>query len=134
MMWMNGMNIMAIKMKVRMTLLITDGSPQCLMMNSTIGGKSVSGLDAGLHLTRTKLPDGTTALPHRVGSKANLAGATIHMLAVTHGDLALYKLHVHVFSGKTNKDLGQRNNHTISIQKWVNLLSLMIDDFKGNGH
>jgi hypothetical protein len=61
-------------------------------------------------------------------------GATIHSLAVTHGPLASYKLHVRVFGGKSDEDLGKRSNHTVGIQKWVNLLSLMLDDFKGAGH
>ena len=61
-------------------------------------------------------------------------GATIHSLAVTHGDFASYKLHVRVFGGKTDQDLGKRSNLTVGIQKWVNLLSLMLDDFKGRGH
>jgi hypothetical protein len=45
-----------------------------------------------------------------------------------------YKLQVRVFGRKTDKDLGRRNDHTLGIQKWVNLLSLMLDDFKGKGH
>jgi hypothetical protein len=61
-------------------------------------------------------------------------GVTIHSLAVTHGNLKLYKLHVRVFGGKLDKDLGRRSDNTIGIQKRVNLLSLMLDDFKGAGH
>ena len=61
-------------------------------------------------------------------------GATIHSLCITHGDLASYKVHVRVFGGKTDGDLGKTNNNTITIQKWVNLLLLMLDAFKNNGH
>ena len=60
-------------------------------------------------------------------------GVTIHSLAITHGELASYQLHVLVFGGKSDEDLGMRTNHT-GIQKWVNLLLLMLDDFIGNGH
>ena len=31
-------------------------------------------------------------------------------------------------------DLGKMNDNTVLIQKWVNLLSLMLDAFKNNGH
>ncbi len=61
-------------------------------------------------------------------------GATIHSLVITHGDLALYKAHVQVFGGKMDGDLGNTSNNTITIQKWVNLLSVMLDVFKNNGH
>jgi len=61
-------------------------------------------------------------------------GTTIYSLAITHGDLASYKVHVQVFGGKTAGDLGKTNNNTITIQKWVNLLSVMLDAFKNNGH
>jgi hypothetical protein len=61
-------------------------------------------------------------------------GATIHSLAITHSNLASYKVHVHVFGGATDEDLGKQNENTITTQKWVNLLSLMLNDFKNNGH
>ncbi len=62
-------------------------------------------------------------------------GATIHSLALTHGMLALYKVHVcMLFGGKTDGDLGHRHNNTSGIQKWVNLLDHMLHAFKGNGH
>ncbi len=61
-------------------------------------------------------------------------GATIHSLAITHGDLALYKVHVRVFGGATDEDLAKQNENTVTTQKWVNLLSLMLNDFKNNGH
>ena len=60
-------------------------------------------------------------------------GATIHSLAITYGKLASHKLHVRVFSRKSDKDLGRKTDHTIGVQKWVNLFSLMLEDFKGNG-
>jgi len=61
-------------------------------------------------------------------------GATIHSLAITHGDLASYKVHVCVFGGATDGDLGKANDNTVTTQKWVNMLSLMLDSFKNNGH
>jgi hypothetical protein len=61
-------------------------------------------------------------------------GATIHSLAITHGNLASYKVHIRVFGGKTDGDLGKENDNTVTIQKWVNLLSVMLDAFKNKGH
>jgi hypothetical protein len=61
-------------------------------------------------------------------------GATIHLLAITHGHLVLYKVHVCVFGGATDGDLGKDNENTVTTQKWVNLLLLMLNSFKNNGH
>jgi hypothetical protein len=61
-------------------------------------------------------------------------GATTHSLAITHGDLALYKVHVRVFGGKMYGDLGKTKDNTVTIQKWVNFLSVMLDTFKNNGY
>jgi hypothetical protein len=61
-------------------------------------------------------------------------GTTIHLLAITHGNLASYKVHVRVFGGATDGDLGKDNENTVTTQEWVNLLSLMLDKFKNNGH
>jgi hypothetical protein len=55
-------------------------------------------------------------------------------LAITHGNLALYKDHVCVFGGATDGDLGKQNENTITTQKWGNQLLLMLKDFKNNGH
>ena len=44
-------------------------------------------------------------------------GATIHSLAIMHGNLALYKVRVQVFGGKTDGDLGKTNDNTVTIQK-----------------
>ena len=60
-------------------------------------------------------------------------GATLHSLAVLFGILARYKLHVRMFVGKNDGNLGMRHENCMSIQKWINLLSLMIDDYKGVG-
>ena len=61
-------------------------------------------------------------------------GTTIHSLAVMHGMLTSYKLHVPVFGGKTDGNLGHHHDNTSGIQKWVNLLDHMLHAFKGNGH
>jgi hypothetical protein len=34
----------------------------------------------------------------------------------------------------TDGDLDKMNDSTVTTQKWVNLLSLMLDSFKNNGH
>ncbi len=51
-----------------------------------------------------------------------------------HSDLALYKVHVRVFGRATDKNSAKQNKNTVTTQKWVNLLSLMLNDFKNNGH
>jgi hypothetical protein len=84
----------------------------------------------GLRLTRVKSPAGTT-VPY---PKPICTGATIHSLAIAHGNLELYKVHVCVFGRKSDEDLGHANNNTTTIQKRVNLLLLMLDAFKNNGH
>ena len=61
-------------------------------------------------------------------------GATIHSLAITHSNLTLYKVHVCMFGGVTDGDLDKMNDNTVTTQKWVNLLLLMLDSFKNNGH
>jgi hypothetical protein len=43
-------------------------------------------------------------------------------------------VHVRVFGGATEGDLGKENDNTVTPQKWVNLLSLMLDSLKNNGH
>ncbi len=51
-----------------------------------------------------------------------------------HGNLALYKVNVCVFGGATDEDSAKQNKNTVTTQKLVNLLSLMLNDFKNNGH
>ncbi len=60
-------------------------------------------------------------------------GSTLHSLAVLFGILAGYKLHARMFCGKNDGNLGRQNENCMSIQKWINLLLLMIDDYKGVG-
>jgi len=61
-------------------------------------------------------------------------GATMHTVCITDGPLATYKLHARKFGGKMDEDLQSRHVNVAATQKWVNLMSLLIDDFKGNGH
>jgi hypothetical protein len=61
-------------------------------------------------------------------------GATIHSLAIMHGNLASYKVHNCVFGGASDRDLDKTNENTVTTQKWVNLLLLMLDSFKSAGH
>ncbi len=46
----------------------------------------------------------------------------------------MYKVHVCVFGGATDRDLGKQNENTVTTQKWVNLQLLMLNNFKNNGH
>ena len=56
-------------------------------------------------------------------------GETIHAIYVTKGTLASYKVHVHVYGGKSDKDLLQTSTHTGTVQKWVNLLEEILNAF-----
>ncbi len=58
----------------------------------------------------------------------------MHLLCIAVGKLASYKLHVRTHGGKSNEDLDKKSIHTQTIQKWVNLLDEVLDDFKGKGH
>jgi hypothetical protein len=60
--------------------------------------------------------------------------ATIHTVCVTDGPLATYMLHAWTFQGKTDGDLQSCHINTITMQKWVSLMLVLLDDFKGKGH
>ena len=60
-------------------------------------------------------------------------GATIHSIAVTHGALRSFKLHVRVYGGKTDEGLNYTHENTATTQKWVNLYNMMLDSFKQKG-
>ncbi len=61
-------------------------------------------------------------------------GATMHTICVTDGPLAMYKLHAWTFGGKTDGDLQFRHINTITMQKWVNLMLVLLSNFKGKSH
>ena len=46
----------------------------------------------------------------------------------------LLMVHVRMFGGATDGDLGKQNDNTVTTQKWVNLLLLMLNNFKNNCH
>ncbi|KAL3798584.1 hypothetical protein ACHAW5_000574 [Stephanodiscus triporus] len=54
--------------------------------------------------------------------------ATMHTVCATDGPLVTYKLHACTFGGETDED------NVTTTQKWVNLMLLLLDDFKGKGH
>ncbi len=60
-------------------------------------------------------------------------GATMHTVCVTDGPLATYKLHAWMFGGKTDGDLQSCHINTITMQKWMNMMLVLLDDFKGKG-
>jgi hypothetical protein len=60
-------------------------------------------------------------------------GATIHPLAVSFGILAGYKLHARTFGRRSDGDLDMCHENCETIQKWINLMSLMINKYKGKG-
>jgi hypothetical protein len=61
-------------------------------------------------------------------------GATMHTVCMTDGLLATYKLHARTFGGKTDEDLQSRHVNVVTTQKWVNLMLVLLDDFRGKGH
>ena len=69
----------------------------------------------------------------RLEPKPIRMGATLHSLAVLFGILAGYKLHVRTFDEKSDGNLGIRHENCEMIQKWINLMSKMIDEYKGEG-
>ena len=71
---------------------------------------------------------------HGPDPKPICTGTTIHSLAITHGNLVSYKVRVCVFGKASDGDLDKKNKNTVTTQKWVNLLLLMLDSFKKKGH
>ena len=61
-------------------------------------------------------------------------GAKINSICITKVPLALYKVYVRVYGGKSDKDLSQTSTHTGKVQKRVNLLNKMLDAFRNAGH
>ena len=61
-------------------------------------------------------------------------GLTLHSLCVTNVPLRTYKLFVRAYGGKTYEDLNINHNNTATLQKWVNLYDVMLENFKGKGH
>jgi hypothetical protein len=61
-------------------------------------------------------------------------GATLHLMPVLFGPLTGYKLHARTFSGKNNGNLGMVHENFALIQKWINLMLLMLKDYKGQGN
>ncbi len=66
-------------------------------------------------------------------SKPIWTGATLHSMAVSFGPLARYKLHARTFGGKNDGNLRMVHEKCASIQKWINLMLLMLKDYKGQG-
>jgi hypothetical protein len=61
-------------------------------------------------------------------------GATIHSMCITHGPLRSYKVHCRVYGGSSDEGLNTKHVNTVTLQKWVNLLSTLLEEFKGVGH
>ena len=62
--------------------------------------------------------------------KSVRTGVTMQTICATDGPLASYKLHA---GSKTDRDLQSCHINTITMQKWVNLMSVLLDYFKGKG-
>jgi len=50
-----------------------------------------------------------------------------------YGMLASYKLHARTFGGRSDGNLVMRHENCETIQKWINLMSKMIDEYKNAG-
>ena len=62
-------------------------------------------------------------------------GMTLHSLWVTHGSLRTYKLFGRAYGGRSDEDLDIKHQNTATLQKWINLYDIMLDNFKGQqGH
>ena len=61
-------------------------------------------------------------------------GATKHTLCVVDGKLMTYKLHVRTYGGRKDEDLCNKSIYTGTVQKWINLLDIVLDEYKGAGH
>ena len=60
-------------------------------------------------------------------------GARLYTLCIMKGLLATFKLHDQVYGGATDDNLDGIHDNTSNLQKWVNLLDLMLQPFKGKG-
>ncbi len=60
-------------------------------------------------------------------------GMTMHTMCVMDGPLATHKLHAHSFVGKMDKNLQGHLENVVSTQKWINLMDVILDNFKGKG-
>ena len=58
---------------------------------------------------------------------------TVHLLCETRGPLKTLKLWVCAYSGKTDEDLNYIHQNTETMQKWINLYSIMLEPFKFEG-
>ena len=58
-------------------------------------------------------------------------GATYHTTCITDRSLAMYNLHARTFGGKMGDDLQSCHINTAMTQKWVNLISLLLNAIKG---
>jgi hypothetical protein len=55
-------------------------------------------------------------------------------MAVSFGPLTGYKLHARMFGGGNDSNLGMVLMNYVSIQKLINLMLLILKDYKGQGH
>mmetsp|Transcript_14103 Transcript_14103/g.29816 ORF Transcript_14103/g.29816 Transcript_14103/m.29816 type:complete len:284 (-) Transcript_14103:390-1241(-) len=58
----------------------------------------------------------------------------LHSLCITNGPLRTYKLFVRAYGGRSDENLDIKHNNTATLQKWINLYNIMLDNFKGQGH
>jgi hypothetical protein len=70
----------------------------------------------------------------RLEPKPNCTSRTMHTVCITDGPLATYNLHAQMFGGKMDKDLQHHHGNVMTTQKWVNLMLIILDNFKGKGH
>ena len=61
-------------------------------------------------------------------------GVITYSLCVTPGPLRTYKLFVRAYEGKSDEDLKIRYYDIATLQKWVNVYDIMLDNFNEEGH
>ena len=54
-------------------------------------------------------------------------------MCVTHGPLSTYMVRVRTYGGRNDADLNKKTSTTGTVQKFINLLDLFLEDFKGCG-
>ena len=60
-------------------------------------------------------------------------GYTFHSLCVTRGPLKTFKMWVRAYGGKTDEDMNCIHHNMETMQRCINLYSIMLEPFKGAG-
>ena len=89
-----------------------------------------------MNLDKTLPPDGSVRRNNVPSTKPICTDATLHLMCVTFGPRASYKLHVRAYDGREDKDTNKTNPNIVGsgVQKFINLLHTFFAAFMGRGH